>query len=352
MSDRRAICCRAPQPSCCVGNPPSYCEVCESSTTPYGMPWTGTDYVVGGVCADEIKITFTGRFEEKYSGPLPLSVIIPSVSFYVLFPNYSDMETYDMAGGGTVKLKYIGTCEDCSSNERHAYFPKGSLPDLQNGLDIDKVAVTDTTDYGALTISYDGDGSATSVDVVADDSVITISFTGGTYDGDTCVVRADNYAPRVAECIDALGRGLSSSPLTTKMLGNGHFLDGTQNLVAGDATVTYTKISKFKWQLWCPVCILTPAEHTDVEDYVAGDTIVDLSGGEGNCTAFKLLVSTTYDWMEPNYCKFDDFDTSMCLENMTFENAETGDPCDTSLCSAPNWDCTYNSVEATIEVDE
>lgn len=351
MTDRRAICCRSPQEDCCANSPPYHCEECEA-----GLPWgnpSDWDAVVDGLCASDIKVTFSGTYKGTYGDMLPYPWIISDVDFYVLYPTYSDMSTYDMAGGGTVKLKYVGEGEDCDSDPLHVYFIADTgLQNPADGLYITREDVVDTTEYDWVSIGYDGTGGASLVTCTshAGSESIRFNWTGGTYDGDECVVNANNQVPRVAQCIEDLGRGLSATPQHYGLLGRGYKVtDSSINITSYTDYLSYTVHSKFKWQMYVAMAIVDSATHTAIQDYTAGGNIPDIS--EDQIDPMLIKVSTTYDWMAPNYCRSAAFDTSMCIENMTFTNPESGDPCDEELCTSPGWDCTYNSITASVEVD-
>ena len=164
---------------------------------------------------------------------------------------------YDGGAGATIWLKKIGseTYPNCDDPPDYAgydfWYTSGDTENAITAGFIGTNYIVDTTKYDALTISHDGTGSPTAVNVTVQSNRITFAFVGGTYDGVSCAIPVHDYTSKVVQCINGIGRGLSAVEVTNDLLGdeplqtpnnNCHPLEvATQDLVSLPLTVEYTK---------------------------------------------------------------------------------------------------------------
>jgi len=143
------------------------------------------------------------------------------------------------------------------------------------------VEVTDTDDYTAFTVSYQGDSDYVTVQVSVNE--ITFTWVGGTYDGTTCTIPITNEASIPANCINVMNKGITATNIADDFVGCCHALKiGTTNIASGGSTnVEYNKTKntmyyRFAFEYLCLAHLGTGATRaSDFEDVWDGTNSCD-----------------------------------------------------------------------------
>jgi len=229
----------------------------------------------------------------------------------------------------------------------------------------------DTDPINAFSVSHDGTtGSPTDVLLNAGGSGVQISFTGGDYDGYSCIIPVRNDAPFPVACINAIGKGISATALTSDVIGGSGNVGGggvglecnalngvtDQSILGSSHTVTYNDVDgTFKWSLTLRIIAIPDmaSEYSYHEDAASGTcgvgTLPIIS--EPDTWVMHFLADGT--GITSCRCDVGVIDKSVCPQNQTY-TLDTSAPahftCENSECQDPSSCGPWNIYDQAVSV--
>ena len=178
------------------------------------------------------------------------------------------------------------------------------------------IEITDTDNYTAFIVEYDGDSDYVKVKTTA--STITFTWFGGTYDGETCTIPVSNKASVPVACINAMNKGITANSPTDDFVGCCHSLNiNDTNITSGGSVgVDYRKIEhrfyyRFNFQYYCYAELGNGAQQPNCYNTVWS--------GSNNCDT-ACLINAIEDSRGMQW-DTDDMPLEMCqcISDMPFE---------------------------------
>jgi len=212
----------------------------------------------------------------------------------------------------------------------------------------------DTDPKDAFTVEHDGTtGSPTDVLLNVGVSGLSIEFIGGDYDGYICSIPIKNEADIPVACINAIGKGISATALTSEVLGSDNtggssglkcneLIPAEESILGSTYTVTYTDEDGFF--TWRP--LLHIIAIPDMDSNYAGHEAA-ASGTCGVTPPSMVIISEPPEFLmafegDANslICRCDEGqqDKSVCPQNQEY-TLDTSHPsyftCHDSECQQP-----------------
>ena len=194
------------------------------------------------------------------------------------------------------------TCSNCNfSNFTVSAYALSTNTEGNISPSLTTVEVTDTDDYDAFEVSYEGDSDYVRVQTSA--SAITFTWVGGTYDGTTCTIPVKNITSVPVSCINSTNKGISATEIASGFIGCCHPLKlSDTNLTSGSSTtIQYNKTENafyynFKLHYICFAELGSGATNAAaLEDVWDGTNECNSSVGLMGIGAFRFLTFDTED---------------------------------------------------------
>lgn len=268
-------------------------------------------------------------WEKTYSQTTPFTIDATSITVDWSGAGYTEYP-WQSGGGGdsTFWLKRVDTVTayQCSNPSNQVDIDLWLATRSTDGIADEVIGYGDTlvdaTDYPALTISHDGEGSPTSLTCYVYTDSIRFVFVGGTYNGIDCTIPAENRSAKVAQCINAIGRGLSATCDDDDLvLGKLNPLVLTsKDLTTGSLAVEVNLQGSKAWT----VDTVVWGDNGAIQDSVNAfdpsdpDSTVDLPDGT-SANAFSVGATFRSGWIDTNKCYEQEIGkTTYCPNNQTY----------------------------------